>query len=91
LKRYKYYFFGLEEPISIEARSKHSARRVLEDVVNQADFKERGYAMLALRKETSETLVEGVSTKDSNRHGKLVWTEKGWTKDETYKKTNRSE
>ena len=91
MKRYKYYFFGLEDPINIEAQNKHSARRVLEDVVNQAEFKQRGYEMLALRKETSETLVEGVSTKDSNRHGKLVWTDKGWIKYEAYKRTNSSE
>ena len=91
MKRYKYYFFGLEDPINIEAQNKHSARRVLEDVVNQAEFKQRGYEMLALRKETSETLVEGVSTKYSNRHGKLVWTDKGWIKYETYKRTNSSE
>ena len=91
MKRYKYYFFGLEDPINIEAQNKHSARRVLEDVVNQAEFKQRGYEMLALRKETSETLVEGVSTKDSNRHGKLVWTDKGCIKYETYKRTNSSE
>ena len=91
MKRYKYYFFGLEDPINIEAQNKHSARRVLEDVVNQAEFKQRGYEMLALRKETSETLVEGVSTNDSNRHGKLVWTDKGWIKYETYKRTNSSE
>jgi hypothetical protein len=91
LKRYKYYFFGLDDPISIEAQNKHSARRVLEDVVNQKEYKERGYEMLALCKETSETLVEGVSIKDSNRHGKLVWTFKGWIEYETYKRTNSSE
>ena len=91
MKRYKYYFFGLDDPISIEAQSKQSARRVLEEVVNQREYKERGYEMLALRKETSETLVEGVSLKHSNQHGLLIWTDKGWIKNETYQRTNRSE
>jgi predicted kinase len=80
VNRYKYYFFELDEPISIEARNKYSARQLLEEIVNQKEYKERGYDMLGLRKETSETLVEGVSTKNTRQHGLLVWTDKGWAK-----------
>lgn len=92
MKRYKYYFFDLDEPISVEAKSKQSARRVLEEVVNHRNYRENGYTMLALRKETVETLVEDVSIKNSKIHGMLIWTSKGWTKkNETVTTTNRSE
>jgi len=90
VKRYRYFFFGIDEPISIEAKSKHNARRKLEEIVNDEKYKHRGYEMLALRKETSETLVVGVSTRQS-KHGLLIWSKKGWIKNETYKRANQGE
>lgn len=80
MNRYKYYFFEKDKPISIEANSKHSARVALEQICNSPEYKNNGYEIIAIVRETSETLVEGVSLKYSDKHGWLVWSEHGWTK-----------
>jgi len=80
MKMYKYYFLNLEKPISVEANNKQSARNVLEQICNQTEYKNNGYEMLNLVRETSETLVAGVSFKTSKQHGVLIWSDRGWVK-----------
>jgi hypothetical protein len=80
MKRYKYYFLGLDDkPISIEAMNRESARRKLEDICNTTEFTQNGYAIKNLVKETTETLVDGVSTKVVKGHT-FVWNQNGWSK-----------
>lgn len=83
MKRYKYYFNGLEEkPISIEASSKESARRKLEEICNDSRYKDNGYAIPNVIRETTETLVEGVSEKNVNGV-EFIWSNNGWIKNIT--------
>lgn len=63
MKRYRYYFNDIDMPISIEATNKISARTKLEDICNDPSFIERGFSILNIRLETTETLVVGVSEK----------------------------
>jgi hypothetical protein len=83
MKRYKYYFNGLEEkPISIEATNKESARRKLEEICNDSRYKDKGYAIPNVIRETTETLVEGVSEKNVNGV-EFIWSNNGWIKNIT--------
>jgi hypothetical protein len=83
MKRYKYYFNGLEDkPISIEATNKESARRKLEEICNDARYKENGYAIPNVVRETTETLVDGVSEKNINGV-EFIWSKNGWIKNIT--------
>lgn len=77
MKVYRYYFNGIDKPIMIEAKSKYSARNTLEEICNTPKYRDNGYAIPLLVKETCETLVEGVSVKDS-KHGILIWSKQGW-------------
>jgi len=83
MKRYKYYFNGLEEkPISIEATNKESARRKLEEICNDSRYKDKGYAIPNVIRETTETLVDGVSEKNVNGV-EFIWSKNGWIKNIT--------
>jgi hypothetical protein len=77
MKRYRYYFIDIDKPISIEAMSKVSARARLEDICNKPEFTERGYSILNIRLETTETLVVGVSEKTIN-NTPHVWDGQNW-------------
>lgn len=82
MKIYKYYFLDVDKPISIEAKSKHTARKVLEQVCNDSNFKDKGYALTNLVRETCETLVADVSVKET-KNGQVMWNGRGWTKKTT--------
>jgi hypothetical protein len=77
MKRYRYYFNDIEKPISIEAMSRVSARSKLEDICNKPEYIERGYSILNIRLETTETLVVGVSEKTIN-NSPHVWDGQSW-------------
>lgn len=79
MKIYKYYFLEIDKPISVEAMNKHTARKVLEKVCNESIYKDKGYVLTNLVRETCETLVEDVSTKDT-KAGKVIWNGRGWIK-----------
>jgi hypothetical protein len=82
MKIYKYYFLDIDKPISVEAKSKHTARKVLEQVCNDPNFKEKGYILTNLLRETSETLVADVSVKET-KTGQMMWDGRGWSKKTT--------
>ena len=82
MKIYKYYFLDIDKPISVEAKSKHTARKVLEQVCNDPNFKEKGYILTNLLRETSETLVADVSVKET-KTGQVIWDGRGWSKKTT--------
>lgn len=77
MKRYRYYFNDIDKPISIEATNKMSARAKLEDICNSPAYMERGYSILNIRLETTETLVVGVSEKIINNK-KHLWNGNTW-------------
>lgn len=79
MKIYKYYFLEIDKPISIEAKYKHNARKILEQVCNDLNYKDKGYLLTNLVRETSETLVAEVSVKDT-KNGQVVWNGRGWSK-----------
>jgi len=78
MKRYRYYFNDIEKPISIEATNKVSARTKLEDICNDPTYMERGYTIMNIRLETTETLVAGVSQKTINNQT-YTWNGQQWT------------
>jgi len=78
MKRYRYYFIDIDKPISIEAMSKISARAKLEDICNNPNYAERGYKIMNIRLETTETLVVGVSEKTINNQTH-IWNGNSWT------------
>jgi len=80
MKLYRYYFDGLDKPISIEATNKHTARAKLEEVCNNKKFITEGYTVANLLRETTETLVIGVSNKIRNNI-KYFWNGSGWSKE----------
>jgi hypothetical protein len=82
MKIYKYYFLDIVKPITVEAKSKHTARKVLEQVCNESNFKEKGYILTNLLRETSETLVADVSVKET-KTGQVIWDGRGWSKKTT--------
>ena len=82
MKIYKYYFLDIDKPISVEAKSKHTARKVLEQVCNDPNFKEKEYILTNLLRETSETLVADVSVKET-KTGQMMWDGRGWSKKTT--------
>ena len=82
MKIYKYYFLDIDKPISVESHNKHNARAVLEKVCNDANFKDKGYLLTNLVKETSETLVIDVSVKET-KTGQVIWNGRGWSKKTT--------
>lgn len=82
MKIYKYYFLEIDKPISIEAKTKHNARKVLEQVCNDSNYKDKGYVLTNLVRETCETLVAEVSVKDT-KNGQVVWNGTGWSKKTT--------
>ena len=82
MKIYKYYFLDIDKPISVEAKSKHTARKVLEQVCNDPKIKEKGYILTNLLRETSETLVADVSVKET-KTGQMMWDGRGWSKKTT--------
>jgi hypothetical protein len=77
MKRYRYYFNDIEKPISIEATNRISARAKLEDICNDPAYMERGYKIMNIRLETTETLVVGVSEKMINNK-KTIWNGNQW-------------
>jgi hypothetical protein len=79
MKIYKYYFLDIDKPISVESHNKHNARAVLEKVCNDSNFKDKGYVLTNLVKETSETLVIDVSVKET-KTGQVIWNGRGWSK-----------
>jgi hypothetical protein len=82
MKIYKYYFLDIDKPITVEAKSTHTARKVLEQVCNESNFKEKGYILTNLLRETSETLVADVSVKET-KTGQVIWDGRGWSKKTT--------
>ena len=78
MKLYRYYFDGLDKPISIIALNKISARAKLEVVCNNEKFIKEGYTIVNLLRETTETLVVGVSNK-TIENIKHYWNGKGWS------------
>jgi hypothetical protein len=79
MKLYRYYFDGLDKPITIEAMNKINARAKLEEVCNTKKFIQEGYTITNLLRETTETLVIGVSNKNI-KNVKYYWNGKGWSK-----------
>ena len=79
MKLYRYYFDGCDKPISIEALNKITARAKLEEVCNTQKFVNEGYTIINLLRETTETLVIGVSNK-TIKNIKHSWNGKGWSK-----------
>ena len=79
MKLYRYYFDGLDKPISIEALNKITARAKLEEVCNTEKFVNEGYTIVNVLRETTETLVIGVSNK-TIQNIKHYWNGKGWSK-----------
>lgn len=59
--------------------NKHTARKVLEKVCNDSNYKEKGYILTNLVRETCETLVVDVSVKET-KTGQVIWNGRGWTK-----------
>jgi hypothetical protein len=82
MKIYKYYFLDMDKPISVEANNKHKAREILEQVCNNSIYKDKGYILTNLVRETSETLVADVSVKET-KTGQMMWNGKGWLKKTT--------
>lgn len=80
MKLYRYYFDGLDKPITIEATNKLNARAKLEEVCNTQKFVNEGYTITNLLRETTETLVVGVSNKIM-KNIKYIWNGHGWSKD----------
>jgi dsRNA-specific ribonuclease len=78
-KLYRYYFDGCDKPITIQSNNKQNARAKLEEVCNQEELVHQGYTIANLLKETTETLVIGVSFKEVNNK-KIFWNGKGWSK-----------
>lgn len=79
MKLYRYYFDGLEKPIIIEAINKITSRAKLDEVCNTEKFINEGYTIKNLLRETTETLVIGVSNK-TIQNIKHYWNGKGWNK-----------
>ena len=79
MKRYRYYFNDIDKPISIEATNKLSARERLEDICNDPTYMERGYTIMNIRLETTETLVAGVSQTTQNNQT-YTWNGHTWIK-----------
>ena len=77
MKRYRYYFIDMDKPIMIEATNKISARSKLEDICNNPAYAERGYKIMNIRLETTETLVVGVSEKTINNQN-YIWNGHTW-------------
>jgi hypothetical protein len=77
MKRYRYYFIDMDKPIMIEATNKISARSKLEDICNNPAYAERGYKIMNIRLETTETLVVGVSEKNINNQN-YIWNGNTW-------------
>jgi hypothetical protein len=77
MKRYRYYFIDIDKPIMIEATNKISARSKLEDICNNPAYAERGYKIMNIRLETTETLVVGVSEKTINNQN-YIWNGHTW-------------
>ena len=77
MKRYRYYFIDMDKPIMIEATNKISARSKLEDICNNPAYAERGYKIMNIRLETTETLVVGVSVKNINNQN-YIWNGNTW-------------
>ena len=77
MKRYRYYFNDIDKPISIEATNKMSARAKLEEICNDPTYMERGYKIMNIRLETTETLVVSVSEKTINNKTH-IWNGKQW-------------
>jgi hypothetical protein len=69
----------IDKPISIEATNKLSARSKLEDICNDPTYAERGYKIINIRLETTETLVVGVSEKTINNQTH-IWNGNTWIK-----------
>ena len=80
MKLYRYYFDGLDKPITIEALNKINARAKLEEVCNTNKFIKEGYTISNLLRETTETLVIGVSNKIM-KNRKYYWNGQGWSKE----------
>ena len=80
MKLYRYYFDGLDKPITIEALNKINARAKLEEVCNTNKFIKEGYTISNLLRETTETLVIGVSNKIM-KNIKYYWNGQGWSKE----------
>jgi hypothetical protein len=80
MKLYRYYFNGLDKPITIEALNKLNARAKLEEVCNTNKFIKEGYTIANLLRETTETLVVGVSNKIM-KNIKYYWNGQGWSKE----------
>jgi hypothetical protein len=77
MKRYRYYFNDIDKPISIEATSKVSARAKLEEICNNPTYMDKGYRIMNIRLETTETLVVGVSQKTINNKN-FIWNGNQW-------------
>lgn len=79
MKIYKYYFLDIDKPISVESHNKQKAREILEQVCNNSIYKDKGYILTNLVRETSETLVAEVSVKET-KTGEVMWNGRGWSK-----------
>jgi hypothetical protein len=67
----------IDKPISIEATNKQNARARLEEICNNPIYIERGYKIMNIKLETTETLVNGVSTK-TIKNKKHIWNGNTW-------------
>lgn len=74
---YRYYFVDHDDPVSIVAKSKAQARKTLEFIIPKLPD---GYDLSSIAKETTERLVEGVTT-ITNKSGTKVYVGAGkWEK-----------
>jgi hypothetical protein len=81
IRFYNYYFYGVEKPISIEARNKQEARLIMEGLMDKLSDKYRqskivGETIVIPVRGVSEKVVKGVKYiwvgEDKSRNGWLT-------------------
>lgn len=78
IKFYKYYFYGQEKPVIIEAISKQSAHHALEQIMPK--LSDKGYNLRDLKDMKVESPLVGVNRKQYQGKS-YVWGTEGWIED----------
>ena len=87
IRFYNYYFFGVEKPITIEARNKQEARLIMQDIISKLSDKYRESKIVG---ETIVIPLLGVSEKEI-KGVKYIWvglekSRNGWLPEQEFKR-----
>jgi hypothetical protein len=85
IRFYHYYYFGIETPIKIEARTKHDARKILDTI--QSSLPEK-YQNSKIVGESVVKPIRGISEK-TTKGVRYIWvgedrSKNGWMDEDSY-------